>query len=80
MTRRLTGRARQERNRRLLALNDTCHICGKPGADTIDHVVPLARGGTEHPTNLRPAHMYPCNAAKAARDHAPIIRRSGALD
>lgn len=38
-----------------------CHLCGHPGSDSIDHVVPLARGGTEDPGNLRPAHHdAPC--------------------
>lgn len=80
-TPRLTGRQRQERNRRLLRQNDICWICGKPGADSIDHVIPLGPGlGTEDPSNLRPAHMHPCNRAKSDKDHAPIIKRSGALE
>lgn len=56
MTQRLSGRARQDRNRRILKASDVCHICGHAGADAVDHVVPLARGGTEHPSNLLPAH------------------------
>ena len=83
MANRITGRARQERNRRILAASDVCHICGQPGADSVDHVVALARGGTEDPSNLRPAHhdVPPfCNRLKGDRDHAPIIKRSGSLD
>jgi 5-methylcytosine-specific restriction endonuclease McrA len=81
-TKRINGRARMERNRRILATSDVCHICGEPGADAIDHVVPLARGGTEDPSNLRPAHhdVPPfCNRVKTDKDFAPIIRRSGSL-
>lgn len=86
MTQRITGWARRERNRRILAESDICHICGEPGADSIDHIVALARGGTEHRSNLAPAHHYrpnsqgiKCNMAKAARAYAPVVRRSGAL-
>jgi len=43
-----------------------CPICGKPIKDedyTIDHIVPLGRGGTNDITNLRPTH-YRCNQLK----------------
>lgn len=43
-----------------------CHICEEPFADAIDHVVPVARGGSDHPDNLRPAHTS-CNSSKGAR-------------
>lgn len=80
MTPRLTGRARQQRNQRILRTNNTCWICGQPGADSIDHVIPIAAGGTEDPSNLRPAHMHPCNRDKSDKPHGNIIRRSGALN
>lgn len=74
------GRQWRELRDRLLKASDICWICGQPGADSIDHVIPLARGGTDDPSNLRPAHMHPCNRAKSDRDIAPIVRRSGALN
>lgn len=50
-----------------------CHLCGKPVrrdavvpdalAPTIDHVVPLAQGGTHEPINCRTAHFL-CNSMK----------------
>ena len=40
-------RQTRERNKRILAASDVCHICGEPGADAVDHVIPLARGGTD---------------------------------
>jgi 5-methylcytosine-specific restriction endonuclease McrA len=53
-----------------------CHICGKktdprksaphPKAPTIDHVIPLARGGTHEPSNVRLA-CRSCNCGKAHR-------------
>ena len=71
-----------------LRLDDTCHICGHPGSDVLDHILPKARGGTDHPSNLAPAHHNnpcpdcgnKCNRIKGDRPHAPIIRRSGTLN
>lgn len=43
-----------------------CWLCSRPGADTADHVVPLALGG--HPYdmgNLRAAHRS-CNSRRGA--------------
>ena len=80
---RMSGRKRQERNRRILAASDVCHICGAPGADAVDHVIALSRGGSDtDPANLRPAHhdVPPfCNRIKSDKDYAPIIKRSRSL-
>lgn len=84
---RMSGRKRQERNKRILAASDVCHICGHPGADEVDHVQALARGGSEDMSNLRPAHGAKpcdtcgeqCNRSKGAKPFAPIIRRSTSL-
>jgi 5-methylcytosine-specific restriction endonuclease McrA len=46
----------QFRHNRLAVLNAAgwrCQICGKP-ANTADHVLPLALGGTHDVSNLRP--------------------------
>ena len=43
-----------------------CHICGKPGADTADHVIPVADGGTDDDANLAAAHHIPCNVRRGA--------------
>lgn len=43
-----------------------CYLCGKvpgPGEVTLDHVVPLARGGSHTPDNVRVA-CFPCNRRK----------------
>jgi 5-methylcytosine-specific restriction endonuclease McrA len=40
-----------------------CYLCGRSGADTIDHVIPLNKGGTNEFKNLRPAHEE-CNRNK----------------
>ena len=50
----------------LLSHSQVCWICGRDGADTADHVVPLIDGG--HPTsllNMRPAHRS-CNSRRGA--------------
>lgn len=41
-----------------------CWICRKPGADSIDHVKPLNKGGLNCHSNIRPAHLG-CNAARS---------------
>jgi 5-methylcytosine-specific restriction endonuclease McrA len=74
---------------RVAATRAACHICGNPidyalphtdpHSFVIDHVIPLAKGGHDSIENVRAAHRQ-CNRAKGARDTAPIIRRSGALD
>jgi 5-methylcytosine-specific restriction endonuclease McrA len=43
-----------------------CHICGRPGATSVDHITPKAKGGTDHMTNLAAAHIA-CNSQKGAR-------------
>jgi 5-methylcytosine-specific restriction endonuclease McrA len=41
----------------ILQASTTCWICGNPGADTIDHIIPRSQGGAIwDPANLRPAH------------------------
>jgi 5-methylcytosine-specific restriction endonuclease McrA len=84
---RMSGRKRQQRNARILAASDVCHICGHPGSDAVDHVVALARGGIDADPNLKPAHHdvacptcgIKCNRVKADKAWAPIVKRSGSL-
>jgi 5-methylcytosine-specific restriction endonuclease McrA len=87
MTRNGSTRRGRTQNRRILAASDICHLCGHPGADAVDHVIPLKRGGPDTAANKRPAHHdnpcpvcgERCNRAKGARLIPPTIRRSGAL-
>ncbi|MET9890780.1 HNH endonuclease [Streptomyces sp. NPDC006465] len=44
----------------ILSASPVCSICHRRPADTADHIVPLSRGGSNEPSNLRPA-CGPCN-------------------
>ena len=82
--RRMSGAARQKRNRAILAKSDVCHICGHPGSDAVDHVLPLApvkddpvelaRRDTD-PDNLKPAHHdVPCEVCGERCNRAKGMR------
>lgn len=70
--------AYQKARRTVLASSDTCALCGlpidkslkfpDPMSATVDHIIPIARGG--HPSdlqNLQLAHLI-CNQMKAAKE------------
>lgn len=64
----------------------TCRICGRhlkrnavvphPLAPTIDHIVPLAKGGTHEPANVQAAHFL-CNSRKGDRATEDQLRLIG---
>lgn len=85
------GRNTTQRNRdrtRIKATKAACGICGDainyslphtdPMSFVVDHIRPLKRGGIDHISNKQAGHAL-CNARKAARLVAPIVRRSGSL-
>ena len=51
-----------------------CYMCGKP-FDVIDHVIPLARGGTNWPSNLRPA----CKSDNSKKRDRTVVNFNGNL-
>lgn len=60
-----------------------CHICGRPDADSADHIVPRSQGGPDTMDNLRAVHhkVAPhCNMIRGDRsiEHArtEIVRRT----
>lgn len=55
-----------------------CHICGFPVDPVrdryeLDHIIPLANGGTDDDDNLCPAHSK-CHLAKTAKDVEKIAK------
>lgn len=59
-----SSRPWQRVRKQILADSDICWICGHPGADTIDHIVPVSQGGAYFDrANLRPA-CSSCNKRK----------------
>lgn len=47
-----------------------CHLCGQPGADTADHLIPYSQGGSDDPSNLAAAHHNTppyCNRVRGDR-------------
>lgn len=65
----VSGSRQQKRARFVLHRDDgVCHVCGKPGADEADHVIPLAEGGEDHVDNMRAIHSKPCHAAKTQEE------------
>jgi 5-methylcytosine-specific restriction protein A len=72
----LSGSAEQARRRRVLdGYLHCCHVCGKTGADEVDHVIALAEGGADEEWNLAPIHADPCHREKSQRE---AVRARGA--
>jgi hypothetical protein len=65
---RRTRRHQRHREQVMRANTGMCHICGQGGADAIDHIVPVAWGGSDDISNLAPAHTS-CNSSRG--DAAP---------
>jgi 5-methylcytosine-specific restriction endonuclease McrA len=55
----------------VLSLSRLCCLCGKPNANSADHVVPRSKGGSNRLTNLIPSHLS-CNSSRKAKGLAPI--------
>lgn len=66
-TRRGYGYEWQQKSRAVIERDaGWCYLCGQYGADTADHVIPKALGGTDDLDNLRASHVA-CNSRKGAR-------------
>jgi 5-methylcytosine-specific restriction endonuclease McrA len=66
-----TGRTDRAARRKLLPRvirrdGGICYLCGQPGADSADHLVPESRGGTTTLDNLAAAHLR-CNQIRGTR-------------
>lgn len=60
-----SGWSEQKLHREILReFKGICHVCGNPGSDEVDHVLPVTEGGTSDRSNLRPIHSSPCHDVK----------------
>lgn len=66
-----SGRRVREFVARVLALHGTvCHLCGRDGANSADHLEPRSKGGAVWDVaNARPSHKR-CNIRRGARSLA----------
>ena len=79
MTERLHGRKAQQLRKDVIdAYGFTCHLCGHDCSEdmTVDHIVPVSKGGGNNLANLRPCHgrktaTCPGNYGRGNRDLAP---------
>lgn len=70
-----SGRASLAITRKVIEVyGDVCHLCGRPGATTRDHLIAYSAGGTDDLANLRPAHRS-CNSKR----HNRTLNGYGAL-
>lgn len=83
----LSGSAQQSLHRSILKRDGfVCYICGLPGADTVDHVIAIWKGGAKvDPANLAAIHQDPCHEVKTKRENAErsamrAARRAAARD
>lgn len=58
---------------RVAFYGNRCAYCGGP-YEHLDHVIPLAKGGTKFPANLRPACAR-CNLGKGTKSLVELVRR-----
>lgn len=55
-----TGRPARRARANTLAESRHCIVCGHDDSDSVDHIVPLDRGGSPDAENLGPCHHEPC--------------------
>lgn len=64
-----------EREAKFAECGNVCYYCHQPSKLTVDHVIPLARGGTDDITNIVPA-CQSCNSKKNAKTADEFINQS----
>jgi 5-methylcytosine-specific restriction endonuclease McrA len=60
---RLRKKAHKKKKQIIKLYGKWCYICHDKIGNTIDHVIPISKGGTNDISNLRPA-CYQCNYEK----------------
>lgn len=85
----LTSYEYRQTRARILADSDICIVCGHGAADTVDHVIPVSRGGArKDPDNLAPIHgndgcpvcLRKCNNEKGDRPLAAVVQLRTSVD
>ena len=54
--------------------NNTCYYCGIPTANTVDHLTPIDKGGTDELSNLVAACSH-CNYSKGSKTEQQFNRK-----
>jgi 5-methylcytosine-specific restriction endonuclease McrA len=57
----------QQLQQRFALFENSCAYCGRSGKVSIDHVMPLSKGGLDEHSNIVPA-CKTCNSSKNAKD------------
>jgi 5-methylcytosine-specific restriction endonuclease McrA len=74
----LSGSSEQARRNRILECDmGICHVCGQPGADQVDRVIPLGEAGVDEDWNLASIHAEPCHREKTAAEARRARRENG---
>lgn len=63
------------RLRILVRAGGRCYLCGELGADTVDHVIAAAHGGSDNDSNLKAAHES-CHRRKTGLESGFGVRPS----
>lgn len=68
----LSGSAQQSLHQEVLReAGWICYDCGLPGADVVDHILPIHLGGAKRDkSNLGAMHQEPCHRIKTERENA----------
>jgi 5-methylcytosine-specific restriction protein A len=85
-TKRIRGAKLQEIRKRIFAKQPLCVHCQQQGrvteAEELDHVVPLHKGGTNHPSNMA-GLCHDCHVLKSLKERGitkPRPREAKGLD
>lgn len=65
------SKRRAEFRSQVLARDPLCKVCGERASVEADHIVPLARGGLDHPDNMRGV-CRGCHRRKTKKDWAMV--------